>query len=115
METIYQYIIDRFWEKVYKTETCWHWNGGTNGKYPLLDIQQNKNRFQRDARYFSLEIHGLTVPQNMLCSSTCGNNDCVNPQHIFFQERGENMTGIKINRLTFISRNVERMRGSAGK
>ena len=71
--------IERFWEKVEQTDSCWNWKAAKGkGGY---------GRFRYEGRLgmahkFAYElIHG-TVPDGMEVDHVCHNTGCVNPAHL---------------------------------
>src|SRR6266849_3354554 len=74
-------IVQRFFEKVNKTETCWLWTGGNDrtggvicrgARGPVRDIRSHQ---------VSWLIHFGPLPFGWITRS-CENNLCVNPLHL---------------------------------
>lgn len=79
-------IINKFWEKVKKTDYCWNWiNCPSFYGYGLFYI--NKKAFL--AHRISFEINGNNI-NNKILDHLCRNKICVNPQHLEIVTRGEN-------------------------
>lgn len=85
-------IIERFWSKVQKTETCWLWTGGKNSKgYGSMRIGKDSILAHR----FSYELHtGIKLtPEQQLDHKyqECPNKNCVNPAHLEIVSLEENV------------------------
>jgi hypothetical protein len=81
----------RFWAKVEKTDSCWHWTGATNFGYGV---------FWLDEGYRAVKAHRLAyewligpIPEGLTLDHTCCNPShcrggecehraCVNPAHL---------------------------------
>lgn len=63
----------RFWSKVLKTESCWFWQGSTNGNVWF----EGKLHVARRVTYYLCKgnwpDHGPSL--------SCGNPECINPDH----------------------------------
>lgn len=73
--------MDRFWNKVEKTDTCWLWTAGTARGYGLFWLNGKMRLAHRVA--YELEV-GL-IPEGMELDHVkerCGNRNCVNPAHL---------------------------------
>ena len=81
---------DRFWLKVNKTDSCWLWTG----------IQKTKSGYgafyydgrQRFAHRFSWLLH-FGDPEDKWVRNRCGQNACVNPEHLFLGGRTDSHGG----------------------
>ncbi len=79
-------VINIFWKNINKTNYCWNWIGTlhSKSKNPVIrwrDIA-NKISIEYYARRISLEIYNLPTPNDKKVITICGNNLCVNPDHL---------------------------------
>jgi hypothetical protein len=73
--------IDQFMRHVRKTETCWIWEGGTNGRYGVAW----DGRREHGAHRLSWMLHRGPIPEGLAILHTCPGGDnplCVNPDHL---------------------------------
>jgi len=73
-----QKIVDKFWKRVEKTDTCWNWTGEIT--YDGIGIMQKKR-----AHRLSWEIHNPNqpIPKGKIVRTSCHNPICVNPEHLY--------------------------------
>lgn len=73
-------VLDRFWEKVRKTDTCWLWTGGKREDgYGAFGVG---NGVLVGAHRFSyLLTHGVLLPGSFVCHN-CDTPSCVRPDHL---------------------------------
>lgn len=73
-------MVDRFWAKVQKTDTCWLWTGALDyGGYGIL--WQGQGRSVRAHRY-SYELLVGPIPVGLTIDHICAVRNCVNPVHL---------------------------------
>lgn len=72
----------RFWSKVERTESCWLWTAGQDGKgygqfhrgFPLRTVIR--------AHRYAFLMSGKTIPEGLELDHLCRNRRCVNPDHL---------------------------------
>ena len=81
-------LNDRFWSKVDKTDSCWNWTGGTNGKgYGQFGINGKTKSVHR----LSYEYTKGMIPKDLQIDHLCRNTLCVNPDHLEAVTHQENV------------------------
>ncbi len=80
--------MDRFWNKVEKTEGCWNWIAAKSLK--------GHGRFRIDGKLYSphrlvYEWEHGEIPEGMLVCHHCDNPSCVRLDHLFLGTSSDNM------------------------
>lgn len=77
------HTLDTLMKRTEEVGECIEWQGYFQNKVPFT---QHGERFM-SVRRLILELNGTEVPENMYAKSSCGNPDCVNPNHIVLVSR----------------------------
>jgi hypothetical protein len=88
-------IVDRFFDKVRKSEQCWIWTGSKgSGKdnYGFFYLHGNRKTGQKNVRAhrYSYELHNGKIPDGLLVLHKCDTPSCVNPDHLFLGTNKDN-------------------------
>ena len=84
--------LNRFWEKVEKTETCWLWKSSKRNKgYGAFVWADDAGRIvQGRAHRFSWEQSHGPIPIGLCVLHHCDVPACVNPEHLFLGSKRDN-------------------------
>jgi len=81
--------MDRFFNYVDKTDSCWIWTGGKRRRgYGMFNAGNGRNI---SAHRYSYEIHNGEIPDGMCILHKCDRPECVNPAHLFAGTLSDNM------------------------
>ena len=80
-------LIQRFYNKVEKTDSCWNWKGSCDGHYGLFRI--GKKLFK--AHRVAYEIKNGIISDDKHLDHLCRNKLCVNPNHLEIVTLRENI------------------------
>lgn len=84
-------VLERFMEKVEKTDTCWLWKGSKNDRgYGFIKIKLKTASAHRT----SYELFNGPIPEGKFILHSCDNPSCVNPAHLSIGTHIENMAGM---------------------
>ena len=80
--------VDRFWENVEKTGTCWFWRGSLDARgYGQFLVNRRTIKTHR----FAWELANGAIPAGLSCCHKCDRPRCCNPAHLFLGTHADNM------------------------
>lgn len=82
-------VKERFMQKVEVTDSCWNWKAGKKGGgYGVFYLDGALRGAHRVALYL---FKGLSINTPMDAMHSCDNPGCVNPEHLTYGSRFDNM------------------------
>lgn len=81
-------LLERFWDKVKKTPSCWEWQAGKINGYGRIGLTSQRRCVL--AHRLSYEIHYGPIADGMCVLHRCDTPGCVRPDHLFLGTVGDN-------------------------
>lgn len=93
---INQKLIDRFFNKINKTETCWIWTAAqSSGGYGHFGGGAS---YAVRAHRVSWTIKNAPIPPGLVVRHKCDSRLCVNPDHLTIGTQQENMNDLALKK-----------------
>ncbi len=80
--------MERFWEKVNKTDGCWEWTAASVRGYGVFRLQGTRKN--TPAHRFAYELVKGPIPVGLQLDHLCRNPSCVRPDHLEPVTQAEN-------------------------
>lgn len=84
-----QELIERFWSRINKTESCWLWVGAKAKGYGVIRLPKSSTTLK--AHRVSYAIRFGEVPNGIWVLHRCDNPPCCNPDHLFLGDVRDNV------------------------
>ena len=103
-------VLNRFWSKVFKTDSCWIWVAGKRGKTGYGAFR-HKDKI-KDAHRFSYELfNGEINNSKLFVCHKCDNRGCVNPEHLYLGTAKDNVRDMILAGNMFDINSIDRPKG----
>jgi hypothetical protein len=84
-------LLDRFWSRIEKTDTCWVWRGTVTSGYGQIAIGGFRQQVRFRAHRLSWMLHFGDIPADKEVAHTCDNARCVRPAHLELLTHQQNL------------------------